>query len=88
MNMGDITGLRAYEFVLDTIESYARKFKKEEVSGKEIYSLLSACREGLFALETETKDADSLKGELLIKEENIRIELKNVFDEEDGYENE
>ena len=77
----EIVNLEVYKIAINSIETYARKFKADGVSEKDMQELLKDVECGVNKTETNTDKTDQMKKEILGRMEVTRSEIKNAFGE-------
>ena len=75
----EIVNLEVYKLTISAIETYARKFKADEITQEEIEGLLENVQEGIRATATTTDKTEEMKAEVIERLAAAQSAIKNAF---------
>jgi serine/threonine-protein kinase len=78
-NESEIVNLEVYKLALNSIETYARKFKADEVTEEDMTTLLNAIELGANGTDTTTDKTEEMKEEVMSRIDAAQTAIENAY---------
>lgn len=75
----EIVNLEVYKLAANAVETYARKFKADEITEEEMEALLEKVKDGVNATATTTDKTEQMKTDILSRFSAAESAVKNAF---------
>lgn len=75
----EIVNLEVYKLAANAVETYARKFKADEITEEEMEALLKKVKDGVNATATTTDKTEQMKSDILSRFSAAESAVKNAF---------
>lgn len=75
----EIVNLEVYRLAISSIETYARKFKADDVTRTDMEALLTKVETGVRATSTTTDKTEQMKEEILARINDAKAAIENAF---------
>lgn len=75
----EIVNLEVYKLAINAIETYARKFKADDVTEEDMMTLLEKVKEGTMGTSTTTDKTTQMKTEVISRFESAESAIENAF---------
>lgn len=75
----EIVNLEVYKLAVNAMETYARKFKADDVTEEDMRSLLEKVREGAAATATTTDKTEQMKEEVIGRFDAVDAAIENAY---------
>lgn len=75
----EIVNLEVYKLAANAVETYARKFKADEITEEEMEALLKKVKDGVNATATTTDKTEQMKADILSRFSAAESAVKNAF---------
>lgn len=75
----EIVNLEVYRLAMNAVETYARKFKADDVTKEQMETLLDQVKTGTEAVDTTTDKTEEMKNDILIRLQDAGTAVKNAY---------
>lgn len=75
----EIVNLEVYRLAMNAVETYARKFKADDVTKEQMETLLDQVKTGTEAVDTTTDKTEEMKNDILIRLQDAVVAVKNAY---------
>ena len=75
----EIVNLEVYKLAMNAVETYARKFKADDVTQEDMEALLEQVKTGTEQVDTTTDKTEEMKNDILKRLQDAEAAVKNAY---------
>ena len=75
----EIVNLEVYKLAMNAVETYARKFKADDVTQEDMEALLKQVKTGTEQVDTTTDKTEEMKNDILKRLQDAEAAVKNAY---------